>query len=359
MTVISFCLEEALAYGDHAAQVLYLIRGWIRHNHANGTHRINGRTWTYNSVRAWSDILPHLTPKQVRTALDTLVEDGVLLKDYHNQSKMNRTLWYAFADESFLPHSEEAGHIHLPTEAAAQANPPAQMGKCSKYSNNTILEEDISLTRTREEVSERASQKEETEPSLSEDALPPVSGSEGAGSAVGELPARGEGLPGPAPKPRPRANPVAQGGNPAQEDNPWDPLQHPPTLEQVIEIGQVDGVSEERCELFLANFESKGWLISDGVYVQNWRQRLKLWKPGNEPEFARRRPPGEGASPRSPIKPEQGKPEKREYSFHEQEERNWLEKIRKSGGMAYGINGEKFKLVGDELIPILEEPVSV
>lgn len=220
----------------------------------------------------------------------------------------------------------------------------------NKNNNTSNLRLDNTLTRTREGGSEEPSQMGEPGSSLANDDLP-LAGSEGDRAALSDFPAGAGKTIHPAPKPLPRGNPVAQGGLPAQGDNPWDPLLHPPTLQQVIEAGQSDGVPPDQCERFLTNYTSVGWAIREGVYIRNWRQRLALWRSGNEPEFARRKQSYAGEPPRpAPAKPAQ--PAEREYSFHEREEMEWREKIRASGGYAYGLNGEKFKLVGEELIPV-------
>jgi hypothetical protein len=116
----SFDTEHARLYGLPEAVLIYNFRFWIEKNRANGENLREGRTWTYNSVRALGDLFVYLSPKQIRRALESLVSQGVLVAANHNKAGTDRTLWYAFDDEgAFL----DVQH-HLP----AGANGPAHSG---------------------------------------------------------------------------------------------------------------------------------------------------------------------------------------------------------------------------------------
>ncbi len=96
----SFSVADAEKYGLTAAVVLNLIRGWVAYNKAGARNQRDGRTWTYNSVKGWSKLLPYLTAKQIRTAIDDLVEAGAVIKGKFNENAYDHTLWYAVPDES-------------------------------------------------------------------------------------------------------------------------------------------------------------------------------------------------------------------------------------------------------------------
>ena len=95
--VYSFEGNDAAKYGLPAAILLHHIRWWIAKNEANGKHQHDGRTWTYNSRKAFTKLFPFLTEKQVRSGLDRLVKDGVLIKGNYNKSSYDRTSWYALS----------------------------------------------------------------------------------------------------------------------------------------------------------------------------------------------------------------------------------------------------------------------
>lgn len=82
---------------------------WIEHHAANGKNIHDGKVWTYNSVRAFAEIFPYWTGKQVKRIIDSLVKQDVLITGNFNDTKYDRTTWYAFTD-AFI----QRGFIHLP-----------------------------------------------------------------------------------------------------------------------------------------------------------------------------------------------------------------------------------------------------
>lgn len=90
-----FDIKIAELYGINAAILLQNIWHWVRKNEANGKHFHDGAFWTYNSMKAFSELFPYLTQKQVRTALEKLIEAGILQTGNYNEMKYDRTLWYA------------------------------------------------------------------------------------------------------------------------------------------------------------------------------------------------------------------------------------------------------------------------
>lgn len=91
----SFDPEIAGRVGLNAAVIYQNILWWAEKNAANGKHQYDGFWWTYNSVSAFSDLFPYLTAKQIRTALDKLVQEGLLVTARFNKSAYDQTKWYA------------------------------------------------------------------------------------------------------------------------------------------------------------------------------------------------------------------------------------------------------------------------
>lgn len=98
----SFNIHIAKKYGLEEAIMIGNFQHWIHKNMANEKHFYEGRTWTYNSVKAYSSLYPYWTEKQVRRILDSLVSQGVLLKGSFNKNPYLRTTWYSFVDESMF-----------------------------------------------------------------------------------------------------------------------------------------------------------------------------------------------------------------------------------------------------------------
>lgn len=91
----SFDIAVAEKYGINAAILLRHIYFWCEKNKANDVNYRDGLYWTYNSRKAFSTLFPYLSEKQVKTALDKLVDNGLIVTGIYNDDSWNRTLWYA------------------------------------------------------------------------------------------------------------------------------------------------------------------------------------------------------------------------------------------------------------------------
>lgn len=126
-----FDQDFAIKHGLHEAIIYDKLRGWLRHNAATGQNRHDGKTWTFNTRKAWQAQLPFLTEKQVRTALENLRSSGVVVVGNYNKNPWDRTLWYALADESELDILEEDARAgpEVPMEGPPEADACAQGGQ--------------------------------------------------------------------------------------------------------------------------------------------------------------------------------------------------------------------------------------
>lgn len=127
-----FDVEVAKEYGVNAAIILSNIAFWVVKNEANGEHFHDGYYWTYNSVSAYSEMFPYLTEKQIRTALETLRAENIIIAGNYNSDKRDRTLWYALTEKG--RSICRIGNSDLPQKADSFA----PEGK-SYNSNNNIL----------------------------------------------------------------------------------------------------------------------------------------------------------------------------------------------------------------------------
>ena len=97
----SFNVNIATKYGVNSAILLNNIYFWIEKNKANETNFYDGYYWTYNSKKAFSELFPYLTSRQVDYALEKLIDDGVLLTGNYNKNPYDRTLWYAITKKGY------------------------------------------------------------------------------------------------------------------------------------------------------------------------------------------------------------------------------------------------------------------
>ena len=95
--IILFDIDVAIQYGEREAVIIQLLQDLILKNKANNDNFYDGHYWVDASIRTLQELLPHYTKKQIRHAIDNLVQKGVLLKGNFNTDKFDRTCWYAFA----------------------------------------------------------------------------------------------------------------------------------------------------------------------------------------------------------------------------------------------------------------------
>lgn len=93
----TFDTEIAEQYGLLESILLNHIYYWTEKNRANEMNFYDGSYWTYNSTRAFNELFPYVSEKQIRNALKHLREDGILLTGNYNKSSYDRTLWYALS----------------------------------------------------------------------------------------------------------------------------------------------------------------------------------------------------------------------------------------------------------------------
>lgn len=101
--ILSLRVEDAIKYGTDCALLLYNFRFWIKTNFLENRNQHEGKTWTYNSHKAFMKWFPFLSEDQIQRAMIKLCgPDGPLMKGNFNKMKNDKTTWYAFKDESFL-----------------------------------------------------------------------------------------------------------------------------------------------------------------------------------------------------------------------------------------------------------------
>lgn len=114
-----FDIEHAREYGLPEAVMISNFQFWITKNRANRENERDGRTWTYNSIKAFTELFPYLSAGQIRRTLDRLVELKVMITGTFNERAVDRTKWYAFFDECiWLP---QQNHLSKPANASADS----------------------------------------------------------------------------------------------------------------------------------------------------------------------------------------------------------------------------------------------
>ena len=186
-----FSVEIAVEYGVNAAILFQNIHFWCEKNRANGMNLHDGLYWTYNSRKAFRELFPYMSEKQIKAALDKLIENGLITTGTYNEDARNRTLWYAVTKKGNCIFQN--GNMEMSEKANANAEKDAPL----PY----IKQTDINTDRNKEAEEESAGACEQVNPYGGDrigEAGDPGTSSDPA--ARGHLPHRGEGLPGRDPK---------------------------------------------------------------------------------------------------------------------------------------------------------------
>lgn len=95
----SFDIDIAKEYGILEAILLNNLWFWIEKNRANNINYYDGYYWTYNSTRAFNELFPYVSQRQIQCALKRLIEEEILQTGNYNKVAYDRTLWYAFTEK--------------------------------------------------------------------------------------------------------------------------------------------------------------------------------------------------------------------------------------------------------------------
>lgn len=136
LTQINGYAHVAARYGFEEAVFLHSLMFWYRTNRANDRNFRDGRWWTYNTIRAFEDIFPWWSAKQIRRIADSCREQGALVTGNYNQDRRDRTVWYSPGDELLALYGldAETGDCNCPNgqmQLPEQAGEDAQTGKCN------------------------------------------------------------------------------------------------------------------------------------------------------------------------------------------------------------------------------------
>lgn len=94
-----FDSEIAKLYGVNEAIFINNIYFWINHNVANNKHFHDGRFWTYNTKKAFTELFPFWSYEQVKNIIKKLVEKDVLLTANFNENTWDKTAWYSLSED--------------------------------------------------------------------------------------------------------------------------------------------------------------------------------------------------------------------------------------------------------------------
>jgi len=103
----SFDVKIAAKYKDAMlAIMIHHLQYWIMHNKILNRNQNEDRTWMYNTLEEFAAHFEYLSKDQVKRLLNKAVRLGIIRKGNFNESKMDRTVWYAFENEEEFLNGE-------------------------------------------------------------------------------------------------------------------------------------------------------------------------------------------------------------------------------------------------------------
>jgi len=95
LAIHTFDTEIVKRVGFPAAVLYQNIVFWAAHNMHNGRHFYEGRWWTFNSRKAFSDQFDYMSEDQIRYAIKKLVDAGLVKTGRFNKKGYDKTTWYS------------------------------------------------------------------------------------------------------------------------------------------------------------------------------------------------------------------------------------------------------------------------
>lgn len=93
-----FDIDIAKQYGLNEAILLNNIAFWVFKNRANNQNFYEGRHWTYNSIKAYSELFPYMSESTIRRTLNNLAGSDLILIGNFGSSTLNKTNYYTLTD---------------------------------------------------------------------------------------------------------------------------------------------------------------------------------------------------------------------------------------------------------------------
>lgn len=123
----NFNVGIAARYGLLEAILFENISYWVAKNRANNVHYHDGHYWTYNSARAYSEMMPYASQRSIARALKHLAEEELIVIGNYNSSPYDRTAWYAVTRKGMTVRQNDIfGMDGLAEEYPAQEEKPGR-----------------------------------------------------------------------------------------------------------------------------------------------------------------------------------------------------------------------------------------
>ncbi len=92
----------AKQYGVNIALLLENFQFWTLKNFTRKKHIHDGLCWSYDTLDALCEVFPYWTKRQIEHTINNAVKHGLLVRGNYNQTKYDRTVWYALTPKSYV-----------------------------------------------------------------------------------------------------------------------------------------------------------------------------------------------------------------------------------------------------------------
>lgn len=131
--------------------MLWNLDFWVKKNKANGRHFHDGRYWTYNSAKAFTELFPFWSSHQISRILNKLEDVGILIPGNYNSTPFDRTKWYAIDYDILEKSLSQDGFCkNAKCHFTELKNGETQMGEPIPNNNTDLFPNDIQIGETRE-----------------------------------------------------------------------------------------------------------------------------------------------------------------------------------------------------------------
>ena len=96
-----FSKKVAKEVGVEEAIMLNNIYFWVEHNKKGGSNYHNGKYWSYNSARDYSEQYEFWSEGQIRRILGNLEKKGYIETGNFNKMGYDKTKWYTVTEKAY------------------------------------------------------------------------------------------------------------------------------------------------------------------------------------------------------------------------------------------------------------------
>lgn len=95
--------ELAIVVGLHKSMIIQQIHYWV----TKKTNIRDGKSWVYNSYKAWQEQFPFWDEKTIKNLITSLEKEGLVISGNYNKAGFDRTKWYTLSYEKLSELTEK------------------------------------------------------------------------------------------------------------------------------------------------------------------------------------------------------------------------------------------------------------